>query len=219
MLKSSLNRRLLGTLVLLGAALLLASWYVAAQTSQLTAELDMRITATETTMRTLALAAEGTATGAQRVVVDCIPSDRERFDALLGRLETLTDSELTELQVLFDACGDFPALEKAVLVSQLERELAALREYVALRSVVDGLSVIAYPLETWAELVLRERDRSELFTRLVGIQRELLAGRIGGASAADAETQALLEEAQLVREGIVTVSQRAGELRAMLDAK
>ncbi len=209
-------RRLVG-LLLCGAVILFCiSWYVANQTAALTTMLDERISATYEIMVTIAVAAEGSGSFDQQVISDCPAPTRERFDLLLGQLATLPVTELGELQSLFESCGDFPALEKAVLVSQLDREYRALREYVSLRTLVDGRSVVSYPLETWVELINLERDRSQLFTRLVSIQRELLAGRIQGWVVNDPKTTTLLEEAQLVRDGIVAVSSRARELHIEL---
>lgn len=203
---------------LLALATVLVAWYTSRTTADLERELRARLDAKELALFELATAAAGGGGSATtvRIIQDCESADREALDALLGRLSTLGAAELPRLSKLFARCGNYHAVEKAVIVSQLEREYAALEEYLVLYAAVTGEALLEYPLDDWQTLIARERDRHELLARLVGIQGELIAGREAGASPNDPATQALLAEAQLVRDGVVTVGQVAATLREAL---
>lgn len=53
------------------------------------------------------------------IIFDC--GNRARFEELLSRLNSLTQSERNELDVLFPACGDYPVRLKFYLAESLDR--------------------------------------------------------------------------------------------------
>ena len=60
----------------------------------------------------------------ENIIRDCSPTERIRFDELLGSLDRgLYRAELVELERLFGRCGNFFAQRKSVMVSRLQREV------------------------------------------------------------------------------------------------
>ena len=156
----------------------------------------------------------------ESLVRDCSLDNRLKFDNLLSRLESLNASELNEIQLLFDGCAGFFALQKSVMTSRMEREYQAYEDFVNLFVTHGGAkSKDAYKLGAWKELVELQKKRSQLATRLVAVQRNIILALQNGASTESEEIQPMLSKARNINEESFVVNQQAGELRSSLIAE
>jgi len=74
-----------------------------------------------------------------RIIKDCAPLDRARFDSLLDLLSsTISPTELAELNTLFYKCGSFFSDSKAVMATKLAREVDIYSEFLNLQSIISN---------------------------------------------------------------------------------
>tara|TARA_B100000508_G_scaffold120126_2_gene101111 strand:- start:12591 stop:13274 length:684 start_codon:yes stop_codon:yes gene_type:complete len=167
---------------------------------------------TETTAR------NGADAVTESIVRDCSLKERTAFDDLLGRLnDGLYQSELIELERLFGRCGSFFAERKSVMVARLAREIEIFEAYVQQLAILEGESVLAdYQVEQWKELSAAEQNQSELFTKLVRKQDEIISTLLSGKAASSEEILAILQEVREIQETLVVVNQQASNLRSQL---
>lgn len=130
------------------------------------------------------------------VVRDCSPDHRTRFDGLLDSLAVLSADRLQDANVLFDACGGYFAQKKALLIMQLEDTHD---HYVTLAQMLIDVdpqyTTESLGLEDWSKLVAYERERSQLHTQLVDIQREIISELMSGSTVQSERVQQLLQDA------------------------
>lgn len=151
------------------------------------------------------------------LVQDCSIENRTRFDNLLDRLADLTTPELNEIQLLFDGCAGFFALQKAVMVTRMEQEFNMYRTLVSLYDTFTGSSGYeTYKVSQWEQLIELQKKRSEIATGLVSVQREIIVALQKGSKVESEEVQSMLAKARNYNEESFVVSQQANELRNTL---
>ncbi len=106
------------------------------------------------------------------LIKDC--QRRDAFDAELGRLNTLTTTELRTLTGLFDACGDYFSVRKKLMVYKIDFLIDAMHtdvEYIA--QYADGTKYSALA-KLWSDIGAQERHRSELLGEQVTLQGTII---------------------------------------------
>jgi hypothetical protein len=212
--------------VVLGVVVTIAISYVSAMVivkerlSDLTSEATLAVATQLTTVSTLSevMSLGGVDSVTESVIKDCAPSERNRFDELLGRLSAgVPQTELTELSRLFDRCAPFYARQKAVMAARLEREVEVYELLTEqLLRINPQADVERFALPTWQELVSFEQDQSELFNRLVSLQGSIIDTLLLGNSVSSPEIAALLKEVSEVVQMQTYNSTKISELRASL---
>ncbi len=155
------------------------------------------------------------------IVVDCAPTERQRFDNLLNQLSnTITKSELTELDGLFFKCGRFFADRKAIMAVRLEREVSVYSHYVVLRGQLIGPDeVLTKRHQLWEQVAKDELALATEFNQLVDLQREIIMTLLAGKDRTSPEISATLARVSDVRNSMtIRVSQIEGaraELRSL----
>jgi hypothetical protein len=131
----------------------------------------------------------------ERIVVDCAPTERVRFESLLDKLSTsISRAELLELDNLFFACGSYFADRKAVMVARLIREVAVYRDYIALRNRVLASDAVGEDrVVLWQRIADDELLLSEDFNKLVNHQRDIIQALLAGKSRDSAEIAGTLQ--------------------------
>lgn len=154
----------------------------------------------------------------ESIVRDCVTTDRIRFDELLGRLNAgLYWNELNELESLFGRCADFSAQRKSVMVARFSREVEVYEAYVNQLALIAGESdVEAYRVSSWQQLVEEERKQSELFSKLVVLQEQIIDALLQGKSANSEEIQKILTEVSATQDTLLVANSQAKQLRSEL---
>lgn len=187
--------------VLAGMLFLGASAYVADRQAAYVAQIKLLAAEQETTLATLAQTIDrgGADAVVASLIKDCEAEKRTRFDTLLSNLDTLTRAELQEVDGLFDACGDYYAQRRAVMVARLGREFEVYRDYVSLLAIADKRTPLHdFPVETWTEVVDLEKERSTLTLALVSIQDEIISLILSGtAPDSEAVRSKVIEAAEI----------------------
>lgn len=152
-----------------------------------------------------------------KIITDCSIADRERFDALLGKLSTLGSSQLSEIANLFNECGSFYPIRSAVVVAKLQRELEIYIQYITLLSLADTkIDTALFNVESWQNLVALQSKKSELSLELVAIQGRIIHALLAHTPIHDAGMQALLREGQDTKDLLLVASQQATDAEAKL---
>jgi len=199
-------------LALLGAAFtfLIASWYIRFEREDYVLHTQLKISEQETTLAAIAELTDrdGADAVVEKIIRDCSLENRDRFDTLLSKLAELRGSDLVEIEQLFDACGNFYAERKAVMTARFEREFEVYSDFIELLELIDG-KADAYALdrEAWGTLVTMEKERSELSSRLVSIQGEIIVALRTGTKVSSDEIQSLLVEAQQIKDRLGTLGE------------
>ncbi len=151
----------------------------------------------------------------EKIVVDCAPNERERFDLLLNQLSgTITSVELKELDILFYKCGRFYADRKAVMSARLLREVQIYQENIALRESVVGVDeVLKQKAVNWQQVSEMEMKLSEHFNNLVELQGDIILTLLAGKSRTSPEITSTLEEVSKTRSEMAVLSQQIEKLR------
>lgn len=128
------------------------------------------------------------------ILKDC--ERRVEFESLLVKLGTLGKKDLVNVQSLFDGCGDFHAVQKALMVAKLEREFETYKDLLALLRTLTTKDLSSYQEEVWGDIVANEKLRSALLTDLTSIQGQIISELISGAGVQGATVSALASEAE-----------------------
>lgn len=120
----------------------------------------------------------------ERIVVDCSPTERQRFETLLDKLSSsITRTELTELDSLFFVCGRYFADKKSVMAARLAREVSVYEEYISLRSrILSTDDELTERVALWQRVADDELTSAADFTRLVELQRDIIMALMAGKS-------------------------------------
>jgi hypothetical protein len=120
----------------------------------------------------------------ERIVVDCSPTERQRFETLLDKLSSsITRTELTELDSLFFVCGRYFADKKSVMAARLAREVSVYEEYISLRSrILSTNDELTERVSLWQRVADDELTSAADFTRLVELQRDIIMALMAGKS-------------------------------------
>lgn len=191
------------------AVFLAASIYIREVQSDYVLNTRLQISEQETQLAALAELTDrdGADAVVERIIKDCSPENRGRFDTLLSKLGELNAAELKEIEQLFNACGNFYAERKAVMVARLEREYEIYLDFIEILSLVDeSASVATYNVEGWRALVDKEKERSELSTKLVNIQGQIITALLENMPIASERMQLLMVEGQQTKERLSSLS-------------
>ncbi len=164
------------------------------------------------------MARGGADTITEAVIKDCEPAERQRFDALLGKLSaTISRAELVELSRLFDRCAYFYARQKAVMAARLTREVDVYKLLIdRLKRLEPTADPATFSETVWDELAKLEREQSRYFNDLVSIQGKIISAMVNGAQATSPELDALRKEAGEAQEMLTFNAIQMNEQRTSL---
>lgn len=193
-----------------------ASWYVKEIQSDYVLTTQLQISEQETKLSSIALltSKDGADPVVENIIKDCSSENRERFDMLLGKLAQLKGQELKETEQLFNACGNFYAERKAVMVARLQREYEVYVNLIDILSLVDKKAkTVSYNVADWKRLVEMETKRSELSTQLVDVQGEIIRALLQNIVVESEQMQLLLVKGQETKEALESITIQIDQLR------
>lgn len=154
----------------------------------------------------------------EQIVKDCSLSERSTFDTLLGSLDSgLTQKQLVELERLFGRCGGFYSERKSVMVSRLTREIEVYETYVKQLETVLSVSVAGeFQIPQWNKLAQEEQKQSDLFSKLVTKQDQIIITLLSGKSAGSVEIKEILREVNEIQNMLVVTNKQVSNIRAEL---
>lgn len=192
------------------------SLHINTQQEEYVSKMKLLIAEQETTLTALAEVTDrnGADSVVNAIIKDCDTEDRQRFDKLLGTLGELPRTQLIEVDQLFNACGNFYAGTKSLMTARLQREYEVYAEYVALLDIVDSKAdTVSYPVAQWSELVALEGKRSELSSKLVEIQKEIIQALLDGVSLQSDQMSQEVRKAQEVQDTLSYTGVKIDTLR------
>ncbi len=211
------HRYTTGALLVLAVALIIGSWTAHKGQSRFTEALTKEISSQREVMGNLARITDrnGADETIGAIVTDC--ARRDEFDALLITLGTLSKQNLLLAQSMFESCGEFYPVQKALMVVRLEQEYD---EYMKLWALQESLVESERDMEDdrglWGEVVTLEKTRSDLITEQWKLQEQIINALIQGSSVSSADVRSLVSEAQEVGELISVYDTQIDELRTKL---
>lgn len=148
------------------------------------------------------------------IIKDCSTENRVRFDELLGKLSELRGAELLEVKQLFNACGDYFALRKAVMTARFEKEVDVYRDLVEILTLSHPKAeTITHNPEKWQSIVELEKQRSSYSSALVDVQGQIIELLIAGMPVSSEAVQTLLAKGQDARVQLVNLGQQIAEAK------
>lgn len=207
---------------LLGIAVVyfLVNLLVATRFQELELQTRVLVSEQETVLTTIAetTARNGADSVTEAIIQDCSLAERASFDTLLNELDRgMSHAELTKLERLFGRCGGFYAERKAIMTSQLVREIAVYETYVKQLSLIMHKNVDAeFQIKQWNELAQEEQKQSKLFSQLVSKQDDIINTLLAGKSAESAEIATILREVTEIQETLIVTSKQIAKTRADL---
>lgn len=208
--------------LLLGIALVffLVSFAVNERLSDLQLETKVLISEQETLLATIAetTARNGADEMTETIIKDCSIAERTRFDELLSTLNSgLNRAQLTELERLFGRCGNFFAERKSVMVSRLQREIEIYETFVNQLSNLSGEDeAIEYKVAEWKNLSELEAKQSDLFSKLVLLQDQIITELLSGSTPDSEEIATILQQVKETQETLVVTKSQATDIRSIL---
>lgn len=148
---------------------------------------------------------------ADSIVRDC--TVRDRYENLLGRLDSLNATELNEVQQLHAQCSHYYPTQKAFMANKLDTLVS---DYASLISILENITTVEsdeYQVEAWRSLTAKELSRATLLR-----QQHEIQGRIITALVTENTTDLnnLLEEARKVADSLNVVSIQINQERQAL---
>jgi len=148
---------------------------------------------------------------ADSIVRDC--TVRDRYENLLGRLDSLSTTELNEVQQLHAQCSHYYPTQKAFMANKLDTLVS---DYASLISILENIATVKvdeYQVEAWQSLAAKELTRAALLR-----QQHEIQGRIITALVAENTTDLnnLLEEARKVADSLNVLSIQINQERQAL---
>lgn len=196
--------------------LMCVSWYIQEKQEAYTSFTERKIAEQENKLSIISdlLHKDSADEVVNKIIKDCSLENRAEFDLQLSKLPELRGSQLIEMEKLFNACGNFYAVQKAVMVSKLNREYEIYNDLVSIVAIADPKAkLISYNTENWKTRVELESKKSELFTQLVDLQGRIIRGLRQQMTISSDEMQAMLVEGQKVKEEIATLSMQIDSAR------
>jgi hypothetical protein len=215
------NLKLIGALVL-GIALVyfLVNTLADNRFQNLESQTRLLISQQQAILATIAetTARNGADSVTEQIVKDCSLAERSSFDTLLGSLDSgLSQSQLVELERLFGRCGGFYAERKSVMVSRLAREIEVYETYVyQLETVLSADAADEFQIAQWNKLAREEQKQSDLFSKLVLKQDEIITTLLSGKSANSVEIIEILREVNEIQGTLVVTNQQVANIRSDL---
>lgn len=153
----------------------------------------------------------------ERIVVDCNPAKRQRFEALLDKLSlNINQSELSELDVLFFDCGSFFADRKSVMAARLMREVVVYKDYISLRNKVLNSEYGTERVVLWQRIADNELALAQNFTNLVELQRDIIMTLLAGKSRESIEINSTLTKVAEIKNNMTVQIQQIENTRKEL---
>lgn len=154
----------------------------------------------------------------ERIVVDCSPTERQRFETLLDKLSSsITRPELTELDSLFFVCGRYFADKKSVMAARLSREVSVYEEYISLRSrILSTDEALTDRVVLWQRVADDELSMASDFTRLVELQRDIIMALLAGKSRDSEEITSTLKNVTEIKNNMTVRVQQIETTRREL---
>lgn len=193
-----------------------ASIYISDVQSEYALKTQLKIAEQETKLAAIAelTGRDGADAVVEEIIKDCSTANRERFDNLLGLLSELDQTELLEVEQLFDSCGNFYAERKAVMVTRLEREYEVYLDFIDILTLIDEeASRVTYDIQGWGNLVALEKKRSVLSRDLVSIQGAIIDALRKKIPLSSDEMQLLLVDGKETKDALMQVSTEIDDLR------
>jgi len=206
--------------ITLVSALLLSSMYTHYKERELSLLLKHKILEQDKTLISLSEIsdANGVDEVTESIIRDCESSKRARFEQLLNKLNLISESELSELEALFDVCAPFFSERKAMMVARLEREFEVYADYVGLLKVIEEAEAeLLYPVNDWSEIVALEKSRRDLLLEQVQIQGTIIEAIKSSTQNSD-EFQAMLVRAAQVSQEAATLNRSIDDVRQRLNS-
>ena len=152
------------------------------------------------------------------IIRDCNVDERTQFDTLLGKLDKgLSIADLTKLDRLFGRCGNYYAVQKAIMVARLEKEVSTYKASVEqLQTIADKEVVAKYHTEEWTALANEEKKQSDLFTKMSGQQDAIIKTLLTGKRSDSEEIKAILSDVKETQQSLFVANRQAADLRATL---
>ncbi len=195
------------------------AWYIQEMKSDIQSIATLKIAEQEKVLTTLAEVTDrdGADSVVEKIIQDCSSENRARFDTQLSRLPELRGAELVEMEQLFNACGNFFAERKAVMVARLKREYEVYLDLISILALVDSKeATLRYDTKTWGNLVLLEDERSVLSTKLVTIQGDIIRQLKLGTPLSSDTMQSTLVDGQKTKDTLIQLSERIDVVRQSL---
>ena len=145
------------------------------------------------------------------IIRDC--PQRDAYEELLMRLNTLTRKDLVRVQELSSVCGRFYAEKKALMVSKLEHELVMYTDLAALLESINEEFTNAQRVSAWQELVKLEKTRSALLIEQSDIQSKIISLLMTGSTSYSKDVTQLVADAQNIAQTLTSSDQRIDEIR------
>lgn len=156
-----------------------------------------------------------------RIIVDCIPDERQRFDTLLDSLSVqISNTELKELDTLFYKCGNFYSNRKAVMSARLYREVEVYNEYVKLRASLINADdpVLSERAILWLKLADSELIFADHFSTLVELQGDIITALLAGSSRDSVSITATLDEVNATRVQMTILGRQIDSYRDIMQS-
>lgn len=214
------GKSIAGVIVLLLMIYVASAFVVHERLEDVRTTIELQISEQQTLLASIAetTARNGADATTEAIVRDCASEERKEFDSLLGRLDAgLPYTELTKLERLFGRCGNFYAERKSVMVARFEREIDLYEAYISqLEALESSDKEKTYKVERWKELVQKEKQQSESFSKLVPLQDKIISTLLSGKSIQSEELKATLQEARDVQEVLILANTQASQIRSEL---
>ena len=149
----------------------------------------------------------------ENIIQDC--KRRSEFELYLDKLGSLSRKDLITTQQLFESCGDFYAMRKALMVSRLEREYEILKDNVTLQSLFSHADTFGDMTSRFGKLIELEKNRSSLLSDQTNIQAEIISLLFDGGTSAHSRLASLLKEAQEISQLLNVLGTQIDELRVL----
>lgn len=141
------------------------------------------------------------------IIIDC--PERNRYEEAMSKLDSLKGAALSEASHLFSACGDHYALRKRLMASRLFIHNEEFKAKIALlEHYVDAPEYVALS-ESWEVIAEAEKQRGELLTAQVALQRTIIDSLIAG----ERNVASGLESAQEIAERLSVLDKQLEVMR------
>lgn len=150
------------------------------------------------------------------IISDC--QRRGEFEILLGKLGTLPQKELIEVQQLFESCGNFYAEQKALMVSKFGREYEVFKDNADLLMTLDRNVDMEEELSQWNRVIALEQERSGLLAEQTVLQQDIITALLEGNKINSQVIGDLVLYAQKIGESLGVIDKQIDGIRTELDS-
>lgn len=192
----SRHKYITGALIVLAGSLVIGSWMAHRGQEKFLSALNADIATTRALLATRAQITDrnGADDVIAGIVTDC--SRRNEFDALLITLGTLSKQDLLLAQSMFESCGTFFPIQKALMVSRLEETYHTYITLLDLRKTLPGEGGAGDDRALWDEVVTYEKSRSDLISEQAKLQKQIINALVQGSRPESADVRKMVSDAQ-----------------------